>query len=262
MRNTGADVRAIEGIEALRRSGDLLEARRVAHDALTRFPYSADLHDAYARVLVDGNELELAGDAWETARTLTPGHVGALKGLGFLAFRRGDLLAAERLLADAHERSPSDSGVRGALERVRATQGTATPAAATDVAVRAPSPRLSEAREDLPEPADESHVLVADRDGFVLTGGLGGPGAADLRASTACEMGALARALEQAGAHLELGPWSSCLIETEAQAIAVAVPLPQVLLLTAAEGEGAAGRALARALAEVSHVQRRFGGAL
>ncbi len=73
----------------------------MAEAALARAPYDPHAHDAYARVLVACDLLDLAADAWETARTLHPGHVGAIKGLGFLAFRRGDLLAAERLLSDA-----------------------------------------------------------------------------------------------------------------------------------------------------------------
>ena len=84
--------------EHLRRSGHLGEARRVVLRGLERHPYLADAHDALARVLVDSGEEVPARDEWEMALRLEPSHPGALKGLGFLAWRRRDLPTAERWL--------------------------------------------------------------------------------------------------------------------------------------------------------------------
>ena len=242
------DDQALQSIEVLRCAGDLRRAQNVAEESLARTPYDADLHDAYARVLVDRGQFDAACDAWETVRMLAPGHLGALKGLGFLAFRRGDLLAAERLLADALSRAPHDAGVRGAFDRVRAARG--VPASAA-MPMRAPTSRSASSKPTEPPMAANAEealcdqLLLANVDGLVLAGNLGGHEGADRRASTACEMSALARALEQATSHLEIGPWVGCLVETDGHALAVSRPMFGKLLLTAATGEGAAGRALA-----------------
>lgn len=240
----------------------LQSQRAMAEAALARAPYDPHAHDAYARVLVACDLLDLAADAWETARTLHPGHVGAIKGLGFLAFRRGDLLAAERLLSDALSRAPGDAGTKAALARVRAAAGTAeeTAPARQEDSVTTAAPIHPQA---VGRPNDAAPVaLLTNTDGLVLAGTLGGDGASAQRATVACEMSGLARALDLATQHLALGRWNTCLVESATSALAVSAPMPQMLLLTVAAGEGAAGRVLAVVPAEAAVVRLRMGGAL
>ncbi|MGH7709944.1 MAG: tetratricopeptide repeat protein, partial [Gemmatimonadaceae bacterium] len=90
--------------DALRRGGQPDVALRVILRGLERHAYNADAHDVAARVYIDLGESERAKDEWEMALHLAAGHVGALRGLGFLAFQRGDVNAAERYLRDALER--------------------------------------------------------------------------------------------------------------------------------------------------------------
>ena len=236
-------------VDARRRTGALDEARRAAEGALSQQPYDADLHDVLARVLADAGELQLARDAWETARTLKPGHVGALKGLGFLAYRRGDLRAAERLLDEACQRSPADSGVRHALQRLQGVAFIESAAALPSPSVESAPTLVAVAPEATREgatPGDRpgTPLVCCDLDGLVIAGRLGGVGGAGLRAHVACEISALATAIERACQHLELGEWTTCLLDGQEQAYGIGRAGPAVLVLAEAHGEGAAGRAL------------------
>ncbi|MFN8572862.1 MAG: hypothetical protein U0132_12515 [Gemmatimonadaceae bacterium] len=239
----------------------LVSQRSAAEAALARAPYDPEAHDAYARVLVACDQLDLAADAWEAARTLAPGHVGAIKGLGFLAFRRGDLLAAERLLVDACARAPRDEGARAALMRVQAAAGRAPAQAPAPTSVTVSNEPSAASPEEGPGEA-ELPALLTDHDGLVLAGTLGGVAGAARRASVACDVSVLARALEQASLHLGVGRWRSCLIESDQQAVAVSAPMPQMLLMTVDAGEGASGRVLAAIPAQAARVRLRMGGAL
>ena len=75
--------------EALRRSGQLDLALKVATRGLERHPYDADAHDLLARVWSDRGDVERARDEWEAALRCSTDHVGALKGIGFLCFGSG-----------------------------------------------------------------------------------------------------------------------------------------------------------------------------
>jgi tetratricopeptide (TPR) repeat protein len=243
----------IARVEARRRSGALAEARQAAEGALSKNPYDADLHDALARVLSDAGELQLACDAWETARRIMPGHVGALKGLGFLAYRRGDRHVAQRLLDEACRRSPSDIGLRGALQRMAGIPPVAAPAAPPMRPHESASPGLGNAPERTVEhallrraDANDSFVLLCDLDGLVMAGTLGGADGVDLRAQVACDVSALVTAIDRACQHLGLGEWTTCLLEGEDEARGIGRVGTAALVLSEARGEGAAGRVLAR----------------
>jgi predicted regulator of Ras-like GTPase activity (Roadblock/LC7/MglB family) len=237
--------------EHLRRSGHLGEARRVVLRGLERHPYLADAHDALARVLVDSGEEVPARDEWEMALRLEPSHPGALKGLGFLAWRRRDLPTAERLLAQAVRRVPSDEGLVNAFHAVRAELRDSgvtlrrTPPSAHHVPAPVPStaagppapPASSDPRSlfaTLLGDGDRTALLL-DRDGLVLAGtyvdGEGREVSEEIGAQLSGLADESARALEQLG----LGAWESLLVEAQHAAVALA-PAPEgaVVLVAAA----------------------------
>lgn len=106
--------------EALRRKGDRELALRVALRGLERHPHLADAHDLLARISADAGDLERAFDEWDMVLRLAPEHPGALKGMGFLRYRLGELEEAERLLAQAATVDATDTSIRAALSHVRA----------------------------------------------------------------------------------------------------------------------------------------------
>src|SRR5215207_2581107 len=79
--------------EALRRRGQLDAAYKVARGGLSRYPALGDAHDLLARILSDQGDLAGAFDAWSDALRFDPMRIGALKGIGFLYFRAGDIPA-------------------------------------------------------------------------------------------------------------------------------------------------------------------------
>ena len=105
--------------EALRRKGDRELALRVALRGLERHPHLADAHDLLARISADAGDLERAFDEWDMVLRLAPEHPGALKGMGFLRYRLGELEEAERLLAQAAAADAPDTSIRAALAHVR-----------------------------------------------------------------------------------------------------------------------------------------------
>ncbi len=259
--STRTQARVIALVDAQRRTGALADAQYAAEVALSEHPYHADLHDALARVMVDAGELQLASDAWETARALAPGHVGALKGLGFLAFRRGDVRAAQRLLTQALSRSPEDSGLRGALERLQETTRAQAPGVMPPHQRGADDAAQPVAGTLVQRPHErELFLLLCDSDGLVLGGSLGGADGALHRAQVACEIGALSTAIDRACQHLGLGGWVSCLLEGDDDAYAVGRAGSDALVLAEALGEGAAGRVLVRLHDDARRALAHIGG--
>lgn len=238
--------------EHLRRGGHLDEARRVVLRGLERHPYMADAHDALARVLVDSGEEVAARDEWEMALRLEPSHPGALKGLGFLAWRRRDLPTAERLLAQAMRRTPSDEGLlhayqevrtelRGGADAARVTppnpdrlpvQARKTPVREIFVASASAEPRSLFAT--LLGDGDRTALLL-DRDGLVLAGTYVDAEGHEVSEEIGAQLSGLAdesaRALDQLG----LGAWESLLVEAQHATVALA-PAPEgaVVLVAAA----------------------------
>ena len=105
--------------EALRRKGQLDLALRVAVRGLERHPHLADGHDLLARIAVDRGELQRAFDEWDMVLRLADGHVGALRGMGFICFQQARLEEAEQYLAAAAAAAPTDEGILQALANVR-----------------------------------------------------------------------------------------------------------------------------------------------
>src|SRR3954471_17866710 len=108
--------------EALRRRGQLDLALKVTMRGLERHPHFADGHDLLARISVDRKDLERAFDEWDMVLRLSPGHLGALKGMCFVCFQQGRLPEAERYLAAACESGDDDAQLAIALDHVRDAQ--------------------------------------------------------------------------------------------------------------------------------------------
>src|SRR5208283_171258 len=75
-----------------------------------------------ARIAVDRGDFPRARAEWEAVLTLSPGHGGAQKGLGFLCFQQGDLDEAVRYLGAALAENPGDESLAAALDTVRASR--------------------------------------------------------------------------------------------------------------------------------------------
>src|SRR4051812_13739018 len=87
--------------ETLRRQGQLDLALKIAMRGLERHSHNTDAHDLLARIAVDRGELQRAFDEWDMVLRLTPGHVGALKGMAFVRFQQGNTAEAEEFLRQA-----------------------------------------------------------------------------------------------------------------------------------------------------------------
>ncbi len=232
-------------VDSLRRLGRLEEARRVALDGLGRHPYLADAHDAFARVLADQGDERQARDEWEFALRLDPTHDASLKGLGFLAYRRRDLAAAEQLLARALLRSPQDDGLATALRRLRAELRGAghpvTPDRASSGAAASPASGPGHASGEgartlfaaLLGDGDRTALLL-DRDGLVLAGAYVDGGGNEVADEVGAHLAGLADEAARALEHLGLGRWESLLVEAQHATVALSPATDGAVVMVAA----------------------------
>lgn len=248
--------------EALRRAGRLDDAERVTLRGLERHQYLPDGHDALARVRVEqGNEAG-ARDEWEMAIRLDARHLASVKGLAFLAHRRGDLASAERLLRNACALAPDDTRIaaahRKAVTALQSDLSSSKPGVETDgfavapmaperpePAVEAPPLRVSEepARTTHPsqptqrtqstfggprdlfadiEAAGGASALLVDRDGLVLAGRALDGAGADASDVLGAELSGLGDDATRALVQLGLGAWDQVVVECEGATIAFA----------------------------------------
>jgi tetratricopeptide (TPR) repeat protein len=217
--------------DALRREEQFDTALHVAHRGLQRHPYLADGHDVLARIYADMGNDERARDEWETTLRLTPGHASALKGIGFLAFKRGDLATAEAKLREALEQQPDDEAAERALERVRAEVRDGAPADGT-----APFASLARTSDLGPRTSAkalfatllgdaERTALLLDRDGLVLAGAYVDENGTDIAEEVGAELAGMGDEATRALGFLELGAWSTMLVEAD-HATAAMAPAP------------------------------------
>lgn len=211
--------------EALRRLRQTDLARTITLRGLERHPHLAEAHDLLARISVDSGELERAFDEWDMVLRLSPGHLGALKGMGFVCFRREQFGEAERYLAAAAAADPSDEEVSGALQHVRAL---APPGATTD-------PEQSDSRYlfvgDLPD--EGQTALLLDRSGLVLAGAYVAWDGRDVAQDVGAELSGVTDAARRATRHLVLGDWTSIVFETDVAVVAMAPAAQDGLLVLA-----------------------------
>ena len=265
--------------EALRTRGQAGVALRVAMRGLERHPYDADAHDLLARIYVDRGETEKALDEWDAAIRCTPGHPGALKGMGFVCFNQGRLEDAERYLSEALATSPEDDGLGMALQRVRDELASAPAEPEPVEAAEAPSngngngqppSELAFAEGDAHfEPSDprqlfadligvaDQAALLLDEDGLVLAGQYVVSGGQDVGAEVGAALSGISDEARRAMRHLPLGDWRTIIFETPAATV-VMTPAPQDgLALVAAAPEVPSGL-VRRALESVSQRAKRW----
>ncbi|MGH7582393.1 MAG: hypothetical protein ACREL5_04100 [Gemmatimonadales bacterium] len=188
--------------ERLRQRGQLAAAETVCLAGLARDPTVAAAHDLLGRIRADQGDDAGAIGAWHAALECDPGHLGARKGLAFVAFRARDYAGAEQQLERAAVQAPHDASVLAALDRIRALRGAdadVTPSALTDPA---------------------SGILLFDVRGLRLGGG-DRESEAD---ATAAEAGGLLREAIRATRLLQFGAFRHVVLETaETRAALMAV---------------------------------------
>ena len=233
--------------DELRRTGELAEARAVALRGLERHPYRAEAHDALARVMADEGNTDAARDEWDMALRIDAGHLPSLKGLGFLAYRVGDLANAERYLRQARGRDPADEGVARAHDRVNGAllippnegaraNGNGHAVAAHGNGAPGVSSGALQARElfaALLGDGDRTALLL-DRDGLVLAGTYVDERGRDGGDEIGAELSGVSEEAARALAHLGLGAWHAILVEAQHATIGFAPASDGAIVLVAA----------------------------
>lgn len=228
--------------ERLRQRGQLEAAATVTMVGLGHHPALPAAHDLLGRIRADQGDDAAAAASWRTALACAPGHLGALKGLAYLAFRSHDLPAAERHLETAVAGAPHDASLLAALDRVRGGR----PVATTE-----DPPRFD-------DPA--SGLLLCDADGMRLSGGLG-PGASPAAAdAAAAETTGLFREATRTARLLGLGAVRHLMIETPDARLAIVAVTPEATLLACRPITTPVGRLVAIAQRAASAAERWLSG--
>ena len=192
--------------ERLRQRGQYAAAATVALAGLAHYPATADAHDLLARIRADQGDDGAASSAWQAALECDPDHVGARKGLAFVAFRVGDFAAAERHLDIAATHAPHDTSIITALDRLRALQPARAPTSPGTLA----------------DPA--GGVLLFDMQGMRLAGGVRESADMLIADAAAAEGAGLSGEATRAARMLDLGNVRHLVIETADARIAM-IPL-------------------------------------
>lgn len=242
--------------EVLRARDQIEAATQIALAGLERHPQLADAHDLYARILVDADDVQRARDEWSIAVRLDARHVGALKGLGYLAFREGKLGEALDRLEEALAVDPLDPTVVQALQTVRrAAEGMEEGDAGgveTDDAPR-DAPRESAAEVGGAELAGDPEVfsglegatdglLLVDDRGRVLGGAVRGRDGTDAAAPVAAYLAGASQEAERTARVLGLGTWTWIVVEGENGNLHVSQPSTETLLLVRRDRSVPSGR--------------------
>jgi len=241
--------------DALRRQGQLEVALKIALRGLERHSRSAEAHDLVARIAVDRRDFARAFSEWEAVLRLAPGHVGAMKGLGYLSFQQGHFDAAERFLNDAAA-GGAGPAVVSALETVRRSSGStqAPPVGtATPPASYSPGLELTNAQSRTPGAVDPQNlfagllvddgqtVLLLDASGFVMAGVYLDHDAHDISQDVGAQLSGISEEVRRSTRHLGIGEWRSITFETHAAVVAMAPSAENGLLVVAASRATALG---------------------
>jgi tetratricopeptide (TPR) repeat protein len=213
--------------EALRRQGQTDVALKIVMRGMERHPSSADAHDLMARIAVDRREFDRAANEWEAVLRVAPEHVGAMKGLAYVAFQQGRLDDAERYLSGAAARGAGDD-VSAALDTVRRSSVDTVPSVDG-------SPPPADAQwlfADLLVD-DQQTALLLDANGYILGGVYLGPDGNDLGQEIGAQLSGISDEVVRAMRHLDIGDWRSIVFETEAAVVAMA-PAPHASMLVVA----------------------------
>lgn len=217
--------------EALRRRGEAAAAVQVVLGGLERHPDLVDGHDLYARVLVGQEEFERARDVWNGVLERAPRYLGALKGLGFLYFRMGDLDAALDHLELALSVDPTDPAVVRALHSVRS-------------AVEEAELQQAKSEESVFAGLEgaEHGMLLVDHRGRVLGGALRDANQADVSDAVAAYLAGAAQEAERTARLLGLGDWRWIVVEGPSGNVYVTLPTPETLLFILRDRSVPSGR--------------------
>jgi predicted regulator of Ras-like GTPase activity (Roadblock/LC7/MglB family) len=229
--------------EALRRQGQVELALKVAVRGLERRPHNADAHDLLARIYVDQGDLERAFDEWDMVLRLSPGHPGALKGMGFVYFRQGQLDLAERFLSEASLSDAEDPSITAAIDLVRRRRAGGESDAAAAPPSRSPGATAGLPVDDARALFDDvvhggaRAALLLDAAGLVLAGSYRASDGRDVAQEVGAELSGVSDEARRAMRHLGLGDWSSIVLETSSATVALAPAASDGLLVLAAAGE-------------------------
>jgi tetratricopeptide (TPR) repeat protein len=229
--------------EALRRRGQLDAAYKVARGGLSRYPSLADAHDLLGRILSDQGDLAGAFDAWADALRFDPMRIGALKGIGFLYFRAGDVPAALDHLRRAAEIDPDDPTIVQAIERISSSgdgprtadtpsQPLAPEHAAAGPAPVEPVPALAEFVPEASNGRGEYGIMLVDGNGLRLNGTLLSPGNQDVGDAVAAELAGVSKEAARTSRLLGLGAWQAIALESADGNLYLVAPTPETMLLT------------------------------
>lgn len=230
--------------EALRRRGQLDAAYKVARGGLSRYPALGDAHDLLARILSDQGDLAGAFDAWSDALRFDPMRIGALKGIGFLYFRAGDIPAALDHLRRAAEIDPDDISIRQAVERIRGSrsqpaadarpESAPVPAALSGGSLSAAaSPPAAEVIADAGgNGGSQKGIMLVDGNGLRLNGTLLSPGNQDVGDGVAAELAGVSKEAARTSRLLGLGGWQAIAVESPEGNLYLVAPTPETMLLT------------------------------
>ncbi len=243
--------------EQLRRRCELDVAQRIAIRGLERHPEDAEAHDLLARISLDQGDLERAFDEWDMVLRLTPDHVAARKGMGYVLFKQGRLAEAEHHLNVASGLDSSDETIARALAIVRRKLAPLDADRGEDAA-SGDHPSVADAsitrvEDEFPThaPPDsldarmlfadvlgqgEHTALLMDRDGLVMAGLYVTAAGEDVSHEIGAALSAIQEEAERVTAHVNLGEWQAVVVEAETSIIALA-PAPEgaTVMLAAVE---------------------------
>jgi tetratricopeptide (TPR) repeat protein len=231
--------------EALRQRAQLDAALKVAVGGLSRYPHLPDAHDLHARILSDRQDYANAFDEWDTVLRLSPQHIGAHKGIGFLYYRAGEPEHALYHLRLAAQLDPGDEGLRSAVERVaggREIWDTPLPQAPpTDMAeARAATIKAGDPFDGLEGARDR--LLLVDQDGLRLGGRLAPADGRDVSDEVAAILAGTTREAERAARMLDLGEWAHLTMEAIDVGVCLLNPTSDTSLLAAMDAALPAGQ--------------------
>lgn len=206
--------------EALRQQSQHDLALKVTLRGLERHPHLAEGHDLLARIYVDRGDIERAFDEWDMVLRLAPGHIGALKGMGYICFQRERFSDSERYLALAAAAEKDDTQLASALRHVREAHEEVR--RSTEVSLAAEYPEDSRFL-FVDVLRDEGQTaLLLDRDGLVLAGAYVAEDGRDLAHEVGAELSGVTDAARRTTRHLGMGDWTSIVFETEVAVVGMA----------------------------------------
>jgi tetratricopeptide (TPR) repeat protein len=228
--------------EALRQRGQLEAAYKVARGGQNRYPGLADAHDLVARILSDQGDLAGSFDAWSDALRLDPLRTSALKGIAFLYFRAGDVLAAVEHLERAAESDPDDESIPRALARIRSEARRSASVPRPPAPSETPQPQSAAPPEEPTNGAGsespfgaleegEHGLLLVDTNGLRLGGKLTTSAEGEMGDRVAAQLAGLSREAARATRLLGLGTWHSISVETPDGQLVLSAPTAETVLL-------------------------------